>query len=316
MLQTFRPPLYQRLASSTRRPPPSYNCGAQYYSSHTQSQPIDPVDLSFIEQIPENGNNTEGALVILHGLFGSKRNWSSLSKAFSRDLGIPVYALDLRNQGSSPHALPMTYTSMATDVMHFIEKKNLSKISLLGHSMGGKVAMALALNPSLPPTVLQNLIVADIAPVRAHLSPEFIWYIKAMKKIESMKLRTRKEARQVLTEYEKDPNVVLFLLTNILMPHSELNRGEYIRFRIPLRTMDDAIPELGSFPYAPGETEWEGRTLFIKGKKSAFINHHYHQTMEDFFPRMTMETLDAGHWVHGERPHEFKQLVKTFIDSQ
>lgn len=149
--------------------------------------------------------------------------------------------------------------------------------------------MALALNPSLPPTVLQNLIVADIAPVRAHLSPEFIWYIKAMKKIESMKLRTRKEARQVLTEYEKvcsapraldsvkrdtkcnlqDPNVVLFLLTNILMPHSELNRGEYIRFRIPLRTMDDAIPELGSFPYAPGETEWEGRTLFIKGKKSA-----------------------------------------------
>ncbi|KAF8830574.1 hypothetical protein HHX47_DHR2001148 [Lentinula edodes] len=93
MLQTFRTPLYQRLASSTRRPPPSYNCGARYHSSHTQSQPIDPVDLSFIEQIPENGNNTEGALVILHGLFGSKRNWSSLSKAFSRDLGIPVYAL-------------------------------------------------------------------------------------------------------------------------------------------------------------------------------------------------------------------------------
>ncbi|GAW03461.1 alpha beta-hydrolase [Lentinula edodes] len=299
MLQTFRPPLYQRLASSTRRPPPSYNSGTQYYSSHTQSQQIEPVALSFLEQIPENGNNTEGALVILHGLFGSKRNWSSLSKAFSRDLGIPVYALDLRNHGSSPHALPMTYTSMATDVMHFIEKKSLSKISLLGHSMGGKVAMALALNPSLPPTVLQNLIVADIAP-----------------KIESMKLRTRKEARQVLTEYEKDPNVVLFLLTNILMPHSELNRGEYIRFRIPLRTMDDAIPELGSFPYAPGETEWEGRTLFIKGKKSAFINHHYHQTMEDFFPRMTMEMLDAGHWVHGERPHEFKQLVETFINSQ
>ncbi|KAJ4489882.1 alpha/beta-hydrolase [Lentinula aciculospora] len=311
---------YSSSACTKPRSSQVHNFGLKYYSSHARAGPIDPVDLDYLEQIPENGNNTEGALVILHGLFGSKRNWSSLSKVFSRHLGVPVYALDLRNHGSSPHALPMSYTAMATDVMHFIEKKNLSKISLLGHSMGGKVAMTLALNPSLPPSVLQNLIVADIAPVPAHLSSEFLLYIKAMKRIETMRLRTRKEAEKVLTEYEKvcraDANVVLFLLTNILMPHSELNREAYIRFRFPLKVMEDAITEIGSFPYAPNETTWEGRTLFIKGKRSKFINHNYHQTMEDFFPRMTMETLDAGHWVTPSRPNEFTQLVKTFITGE
>ncbi|KAJ3794408.1 alpha/beta-hydrolase [Lentinula aff. detonsa] len=309
-------PVYQRPACLARQLPQLYSrCYASY--AETPSDSV-PVDLDFLEQIPENGNNTDGALVILHGLFGSKRNWSSLSKAFSRDLETPVYALDLRNHGSSPHALPMTYTSMATDVLNFIRKKNLSKISLLGHSMGGKVAMALALNPSLPPSMLQNLIVADIAPVRTQLSPEFISYIKAMKRIENMRLRTRKEAQSVLTEYEKDPDVVLFLMTNILMPHSESNRENYIRFRVPLKYMEDAMPEIGSFPYVPNETKWDGRTLFIKGRRSKFINHHYHQTMEDFFPNMTIETLDAGHWGTNWisfRPNEFMQLVKSFITS-
>ncbi|KAE9392569.1 alpha/beta-hydrolase [Gymnopus androsaceus JB14] len=285
----------------------------RYYSSDNQ---VKPVDLEFLEQIPENGNRTEGALVILHGLFGSKRNWSSLSKAFSRDLDIPVYALDLRNHGTSPHALPMTYSAMAADVLHFIQQRNLSKISLLGHSMGGKVVMALALNPSLPHSVLHNLIVADIAPIRASLSGEFLSYIEAMKRVESMKLRTRKEALEVLAEYEKDPNVVLFLLTNIITPHTSDPEHDYIRFRIPLETMSDAIQEIGSFPYAPGETRWDGRTLFVKGEKSKFINHHYIQTMKDFFPNMKLDTLDAGHWVHGERPNEFKKLVEAFIATE
>ncbi|KAJ3726595.1 alpha/beta-hydrolase [Lentinula raphanica] len=301
-------PAYRNPSHSSRQ----WNIVLRCYSSHAKDQ-IEPVDLDFLEQIPENGNDTEGALIILHGLFGSKCNWSSLSKAFKRDLNIPVYALDLRNHGSSPHALPMTYTSMAMDVMHFIEKRKLTNISLLGHSMGGKVAMTLALNPSLPSSLLQNLIIADIAPVRAQLSPEFLSYIKAMKRIEHMRLRTRKEVQSVLNEYEKDPDVVLFLLTNILMPHSELNREDYIRFRVPLKYMEEAIPEIGSFPYVPSETSWDGRTLFIKGQRSKFINHHYHQIMEDFFPSMTIETLDAGHWVHGERPNEFLQLVSSFI---
>ncbi|KAK7462741.1 hypothetical protein VKT23_007327 [Stygiomarasmius scandens] len=268
------------------------------------------VDLDHSEQISSDGNRTQGALVILHGLFGSKQNWSSLSKAFSKDLNKPVYALDLRNHGRSPHALPMTYTQMAADVLHFIQKKELREISLLGHSMGGKVAMSLALNPSLPPSTLSNLIVADIAPSRGKLSDEFLTYIQAMKKIEDMKLKTRKEATEVLREYEKDASVVAFLLTNIIIPSGPT---EYVHFRIPLDILGDAIPEIGSFPYAPGETKFEGNTLFIKGEKSNFINRHNIPAVEAFFPNMKMQTLDAGHWVHGERPNEFKKLVLDFI---
>ncbi|THV04782.1 alpha/beta-hydrolase [Dendrothele bispora CBS 962.96] len=268
------------------------------------------VDLDHSEHIPSDGNRTRGALVILHGLFGSKQNWSSLSKAFSKDLNKPVYALDLRNHGRSPHALPMTYTQMATDVLHFIQKKELEGISLLGHSMGGKVVMSLALNPSLPPSTLSNLIVADIAPNRGKLSEEFMNYIEAMKKIERLRLRTRKEATQVLQEYEKDASVVAFLLTNIIIPSDS---SEHVHFRIPLDILGDAISEMGSFPYAPGETKFEGRTLFIKGEKSKFINRHNIPTIEAFFPNMKMQTLDAGHWVHGEKPNEFKKLVEDFI---
>ncbi|KAK7462740.1 hypothetical protein VKT23_007327 [Stygiomarasmius scandens] len=204
----------------------------------------------------------------------------------------------------------MTYTQMAADVLHFIQKKELREISLLGHSMGGKVAMSLALNPSLPPSTLSNLIVADIAPSRGKLSDEFLTYIQAMKKIEDMKLKTRKEATEVLREYEKDASVVAFLLTNIIIPSGPT---EYVHFRIPLDILGDAIPEIGSFPYAPGETKFEGNTLFIKGEKSNFINRHNIPAVEAFFPNMKMQTLDAGHWVHGERPNEFKKLVLDFI---
>ncbi|KIK68704.1 hypothetical protein GYMLUDRAFT_237715 [Collybiopsis luxurians FD-317 M1] len=266
------------------------------YSSSAQDQPI---DLEFSEQIPKNGNRTEGALVILHGLFGSKRIWTSFMKAFCRDLDIPVYALDLRNHGSSQHILPMTSTAMAADVLHFIEQKKLNKVSLLGHSMGGKVAMTLALNPARPPSALSKLIVADISPTRTQLPEEYSSYIEAMKRIESMRLQTRKEAEQALAEYEQDPDIVLFLLTNIVMPQE--SGLDHIRFRIPLETLSDAIPELGWFPYLPGETKWDGMTLFVKGANSDFINHRDYPIMKDFFPKMRMETLEAGHWVHTEQ---------------
>ncbi|KAF5368895.1 hypothetical protein D9758_002971 [Tetrapyrgos nigripes] len=269
-----------------------------YFLGRRLSSTSSVVELEHSEYIPSDGNKTQGALVILHGLFGSKQNWSSLSKAFSKDLNKPVYALDLRNHGRSPHALPMTYSQMAADVLHFIQKNDLTEISLLGHSMGGKVVMSLALNPNLPSSILSNLIVADIAPSRGELSDEFMSYIHAMKKIESMKLTTRKEATEVLQQFEKDPGVIAFLLTNLILPSSS---SQYAHFRIPLDILGDAITEMGSFPYAPGETKFEGRTLFVKGEKSNFINRHNIPAIDALFPNKTMKMMDTGHWVHGER---------------
>ncbi|KAG6876906.1 hypothetical protein C0993_012162 [Termitomyces sp. T159_Od127] len=225
------------------------------------------IDLSFEEYIPSNGNKTSGAVVILHGLFGSKRNFASLCKAFLRDLNRPIYALDLRNHGSSAHVQPMTYEAMAADVRHFITEHELKDVSILGHSMGGKVAMTLALSPSPPD--LANLIISDIAPTRLSLSPAFRRYLGVMARITDpvSNIRTREEADSALKAEEKDLSVRQFLLTNLIAPSRSSN--ETVKFKIPVDILADAIVDIGSFPYTPdGSHTWQGRTLVVKGAKS------------------------------------------------
>ncbi|KAI0261101.1 alpha/beta-hydrolase [Gloeopeniophorella convolvens] len=268
---------------------------------------VTPVDLRYDALHPPDVSKGEMPLVILHGLFGMKRNWLSLSKAFLRDLQRPVYTLDLRNHGSSPHASPMNYEAMAADVIHFFRERSLSNVSLLGHSMGGKVAMAVALSPQLPENVVDHLIVADIAPSAAALSSEFQGYVEAMSKIEKSQVSSRKEAQEILTPYEPDPMTRAFLLTNLDAAAKPL------KFQVPLDIIGPSIPDLGGFPYKPGERTWGGSTLFIKGAKSKYINKNNIPLAEAFFPNMSLETLDTGHWVHAEKPNEFKKLVVDFV---
>ncbi|KAJ8495983.1 hypothetical protein ONZ51_g1393 [Trametes cubensis] len=277
------------------------------------SSQVKPVELHFDKVVPPDGNETHSPLVILHGLFGTKRNWGSLSKAFMKELGRPVYALDLRNHGTSPHAEPHTYEAMATDVLHFCQTHSLQNISLLGHSMGGKVAMSVALDPRLPADLLSHLIVADISPARGALSDEFQGYIRGMKKIEESHVKTRQEADRLLREFEQDPMTRAFLLMNL--EHPTAHHPHPLRFRIPVDLLGKAISDIGGFPYSPGERTWDGPTLFIKGEKSKYINKHNIDTAKAFFPNMVLERLDAGHWVHSERPNEFKALVTKFIQN-
>ncbi|KAJ7682104.1 alpha/beta-hydrolase [Mycena polygramma] len=276
------------------------------FASPLHTTPITPIDLHYTSQIPSD-NKTSGAIVILHGLFGSARNWGAHTRTFARNLQRPVYALDLRNHGASKHAQPMTYNAMAADVVHFIRQHSLSDVSLVGHSMGGKVAMTVALDASLPASTLSKLIVVDIAPARGKLSEEFTRHISAMKKIEAAKISSRKEALEILQEYEKNPDVCAFLLTNlVLQPNAS-------HFRIPVDIVGNSMEEIGSFPFAPEETQWEGETLFIKGSRSKFINRHNTPLAERFFPAMKLEQLDTDHWVHSEKPHEFATLVQDFV---
>ncbi|KZT02577.1 alpha/beta-hydrolase [Laetiporus sulphureus 93-53] len=280
----------------------------------TRGSAITPVILHYDRLIPPDGNEKSHPLVILHGLFGMKRNWLSLSKAFLRDLGRPIYTLvDLRNHGSSPHAEPMTYAAMAVDVLNFCRVHSLTKISLLGHSMGGKVAMTVALNPELPQDLLSHLIVADIAPSRGELSPEFNKYVGALQEIERRKITNRREAQHILSETEQDPTIRAFLLTNL--KNTDIHHHGPLSFQIPLDIIGKSISELGSFPYEPGERVWNGPTLFVKGTKSKYINNHNIPIAKQFFPNMILERLEAGHWVNHIcfRPNEFKQLVTNFI---
>ncbi|KAH9063836.1 alpha/beta-hydrolase [Lactarius vividus] len=277
---------------------------SQAFSVFCLRTSITPVDLRYDVLNPKDTSKAESPLVILHGLFGMKRNWQSLSKAFLRDIQRPVYTVDLRNHGSSPHAVPMSYEAMATDVIHFLQSHSLSNVSLLGHSMGGKVAMTVALSPVLPAGTIEHLIIADVAPSNAMLSSEFQGYIEAMRQIEKSRVTSRKEAQDILAPYEPDPMTRAFLLTNLDSTTRPL------KFQVPLDIIGASIPDLGSFPYKPGERTWNGNTLFVKGSKSKYINKNNLPIAREFFPGMSLETLDASHW---GTPNEFKQLVVDFI---
>ncbi|PPQ83488.1 hypothetical protein CVT25_006978 [Psilocybe cyanescens] len=302
--------------------------------SRTHAISHDPVELSYTSFIPEGGNATDGPLVILHGLFGSRRNWGSMCKALHRDMpNRPIYALDLRNHGTSPHVTPMTYEAMAGDVHRFIEDKKLKRVALLGHSMGGKAAMAYALSLKkwdVSPGTLSKLIIADIAPSIGSLSPEFIRYIGAMQKIEALPpgvIRTRTDADHKLQPYESDVSVRQFLLTNLRLPSASRaphqgGESEKAKFIVPLSILSKSMEALGSFPYEFNaadnsvSTTWDGSTLAIKGTKSPYINHKNIPALRAFFPNVQLEELDANHWVHAEKPHEFKKFVVDFLSDR
>ncbi|PPQ63218.1 hypothetical protein CVT24_005678 [Panaeolus cyanescens] len=287
------------------------------------------VELSHTAYIPKDGNATVKPLVILHGLFGSKRNWGSLCKALHRDLpDRPIYTLDLRNHGTSPHATPMTYSAMAADVFKFIQDKGLEDVSLLGHSMGGKAAMAYALHVSeakLPPKFLSKLIVVDIAPSIGKLSPEFQQYISAMQHIEALepgKINTRTDADKHLAAIEKDMSVRQFLLTNLKVPshHPVTGHAHKAKFIVPLDILSKSMEDIGSFPFKYEEetgsspVTWDGPTLAVKGGNSPYINHKNLPAFRAFFPNTRLSELQTGHWVHAEKPMEFKKLVVDFLN--
>ncbi|PAV16443.1 alpha beta-hydrolase [Pyrrhoderma noxium] len=270
-----------------------------------------PVDLAYdVHNGPINPQAEQGPLILAHGLFGSKRNWTSTCKAFARELKRPIISLDLRNFGESPQSEEMDYRTMASDIIQFCNKHSLKNVSLLGHSMGGKVAMAVALDPDCPKDLLRHLIVADIAPVPGRLTSEFPRYMEAMLKIQNEgKVKSRKEAFDALYEYENDTLIRHFLLTNL----ASTPEGEPVKFRTPLDIINRNFGNIGDFPYEPGKVSWDGPTLFIKGSKSRYIQDKHYDTMTSFFPHMEIRSLDAGHWVHYEQASEFIKNITQFI---
>ncbi|GAA5916215.1 uncharacterized protein JCM6883_000692 [Sporobolomyces salmoneus] len=267
-----------------------------------------PVKLAFESQLP-NGNqsSSKAPLVVLHGLYGSKQNWRSLAKGMATKLGREVFTLDLRNHGHSPHVRECSYEDLAADVRTFIqEEQKLDDCVVVGHSMGGKVAMALALGGCEP---LSKLVVVDIAPGVGKISPEFQAYLDAMKEIDDAQVHSRKEADSILQKTETDLGVRQFLLTNL----DRASPSDPYKFRLPLSYLRNAIDEIGHFPYAPGERIFDKPSLFLKGKKSKYINSKNIPIINQFFPNSRLETLDAGHWVHAERPKEFVDLLDGFL---
>lgn len=246
--------------------------------------------------------SSEGVpLLILHGLFGSLGNWGSQSRQFAKDFA--VYGLDLRNHGGSPHSDDMDYTTMANDVIEFMDDHDIERCHLLGHSMGGKTAMQVALSA---PQRIERLVVADIAPVDYRGQHDSI--LDGLQAIDLEKVRTRNEADEVLKQFEPDELIRQFLLTNLMKkPEGD---GFYWRINLPiLRASYDRLREK---PASNGV--FLGPTLFVKGDLSNYIKEKYRAAILERFPAATIKVImHTGHWLHAEKPQTFYRIVHGFL---
>jgi pimeloyl-ACP methyl ester carboxylesterase len=242
-------------------------------------------------------------VLILHGLLGSARNWASIA----RRLGATrrVFALDLRNHGASPWADEMTYDQMAGDVRVFLARQGLPAAAVIGHSMGGKVAMRLALTHG---EQVERLVVVDVAPVIYGRS--FNAYVEAMRGLDLSRISRRAQADALLAERIADAGVRGFLLQNLI------SGDDGLAWRVPLQALADNMPALTGFP-EPAESErYEGPALFVTGGRSDYVRPEHHAEILRLFPHAQLITIEgAGHWVHAEAPTVFLEIVQRFLGS-
>lgn len=286
-----------------------------------------PLDLSY-DIIKRDAEKTgdEGKprppIIILHGLFGNKLNNRSIGRNLYKKLGRDVYLLDLRNHGSSPHSSIHNYEVMSEDVKHFITKHELNTNGgpiIIGHSMGGKVAMMLVLkNPQL----CSMLVCIENAPVSLRPNAEFVEYIKALMEIVNDKgktIRTLKQADEHLAERIGGNELVRrFLLTalkKVKMDNSSSVSSYTFEERIPLATLKDAIVkgEIAAWPLDPARERWTRPALFIRATQSHYVVDEYLPIIGAFFPRFETRDIDAGHWVNAEKPGECAESIVDFV---
>ena len=240
-------------------------------------------------------------LLILHGLFGSKRNWLSIAKPLSEFA--QVIAVDLRNHGESAHAPTMTYPEMAEDVIHLADQLGLDHITLAGHSMGGKVAMIAALHH---PDRIKRLLVLDIAPV--YYQSGFARYLDVMQSMPLDRISSRREAEQHLASEIANDLVRQFLLQNLR------REGGSFHWRINLQGIRDNLSEIAGFPDVGAETTYSGPSLFVAGGRADYLTSAHEPTIRRYFPKAVLHTINnAGHWLHAEEPaavlDAFRQLL-------
>ena len=239
--------------------------------------------------------------VILHGFLGMGDNWKTLGNRWA-EAGYEVHLLDQRNHGRSFHSDEFSYEVMAEDLKKYCQEYNLQNIILLGHSMGGKVAMQFAVTY---PEMVSKLIVADIGP-KAY-PPHHQDILKALSMLDFSKIKSRGEAEDILSEYIKDEGTRLFLLKNLYRK----NKDEF-GLRVNLPILSEKIKEVGVA--LSKNTVFKNDTLFLGGEKSSYIEPMDEVLIMKHFPKAQIKTVsEAGHWLHAENPDEFYDNVKNFL---
>ncbi|KAJ1350139.1 hypothetical protein KIN20_005860 [Parelaphostrongylus tenuis] len=271
------------------------------------------VELAFTRYGDPDKDNSRPPLVICHGLFGQKENWHSVAKALQQRLACTVYTLDLRNHGNSPWSDVMNYENMSADVVKFMEsiskQFDVPKFHLLGHSMGGRAAMRLAIEPSWQ-HLIDRLIIEDVSPKT--YDKDFETHVGFRKYIHAMTaMDLRKSRRELLKEFETiipDLAVRQFLLKN-LVPSEVPNE---FRWQCNLEGINKNLEFILRYTLPPGS--FNGPTLFCYGEKSDYVKVSDLDYIRSIFPNVSIEGVaNAGHWVHVEQPTAFIETICRFL---
>lgn len=245
----------------------------------------------------EYGARTEApGLLIAHGLYGSARNWGVISKRLSDSR--QVVAVDMRNHGSSPWFETHSYPEMADDLATVLDGLD-GPFDVLGHSMGGKAAMVLALTR---PDLVNRLIVADIAPVT--YSHSQIQYIEAMKSVDLSRIESRSDVNAQLEGKVDNPALISFFTQSIDIKEKQ--------WRLNLETLGAEMPKIMSFPDISGH--YDGKVMFLTGADSDYVTREHRPKIRALFPKAQFVKIpEAGHWLHADRPRAFEAAIRTWL---
>lgn len=248
------------------------------------------------------GAPTGKPLVIIHGFLGMSDNWKTLGNRYAAE-GYAVHLLDMRNHGRSFHSEVFNYKVMAQDVVDYCRANHLEHIALIGHSMGGKVAMLLATEH---PELVAKLIVADISP--REYAPHHQDVMAALNAVDFSNNPSRDEVQQAMTQFVSEPGVVQFLMKNVYrITPQQLG----FRFNLDVFNKDDqAIGEA-----LPATASYRQPALFLRGARSNYIQEADEVLIHQHFPNAVVQTIsNAGHWLHADNPAEFYEKTMAFLE--
>lgn len=239
-------------------------------------------------------------LIILHGFLGMGDNWKTLANRFSADY--QVHVVDQRNHGRSFHDEDFSYEFMVEDLLHYLEVKGLSKVNILGHSMGGKTAMLFAVEHN---DKVNKMIVADIAP--KFYPPHHQYILDALNEVNFEQLSSRTEIDAILKKHIPEIGIRQFLLKNVYRKEKD-----HFAYRFNLEVLEENIDEIGVA--LPPRSFFNGPVLFMKGAHSGYITQEDEGLIQAHFPDSRIVSISkASHWLHAENPIDFYNNVVGFL---